>query len=265
MKYQGLNAERRKKLAHLLATGKGVITIDSATQTLGWEREKVRAFLSSLNRSGWLKLIKSGVYVPVPLESDKSDLTGENELVLANYLYGSCYIGGWSAASFWGFTDQIFRKTWVMTSAFVRKKEETRSGHTYRLRHVPSSYLFGLHSNWVGQDKVLISDSHKTVIDFTNFVIEFGLQGFIDIFEEYLRSEHKNFDILLDYVEQSGNRTLYKRLGFMIEKYEPEQTLHIDRCLAHLSKGPSKLSPNSTSEVYLKKWNLYVPKSMVEI
>ena len=113
MKYQGLNAERRKNLAYLLRSGKGAITIDAAAQTLGWEREKARAFLSSLNRSGWLKLIKAGVYIPVPLESDEPDLTGENEFVLANYLYESCYIGGWSAASFWGLTDQIFRKIWV--------------------------------------------------------------------------------------------------------------------------------------------------------
>lgn len=263
MKYHGLNAERRKNLAHLLATGKGAITIDFTAKTLGWEREKARAFLSSLNRSGWLKLIKSGVYVPVPLESDKPDLTGEDEFILAHYLYRNCYIGGWSAASFWGFTDQIFRKTWVMTSSFVRKKEEIKSDHTYRLRHVPPPYLFGLHPNWVGQDKILISDPHKTIVDFSNFIMEFGLQGFVDVFEEYLRSEHKNFDILLNYVEQSMNRTLYKRLGFMIEKYEPTETRQIDLCLHHISKGPSKLSPNSPCDVYLKKWNLYVPKHMV--
>ena len=263
MKYHGLNAERRKNLANLLAVGKGVITIDFAARTLGWEREKARAFLSSLNRSGWLKLIKAGVYVPVPLESDEPGLTGEDELILASYLYGSCSIGGWSATSFWGLTDQIFRKTWVMTSTFVRKKEEVKSGHTYRLRHIPSTYFFGLHKEWIGQDKVLFSDPHKTVIDFANFITEFGLQGFVDNFEEYLRSEHKNLDVLLDYVGQSLNRTLYKRFGFMIEKYEPTAMRHIDICLDHISKGPSKLSPNSTCEIYLKKWNMYVPAHMV--
>lgn len=265
MKYHGLNAERRKNLANLLAAGKGAITIDFAATTLGWEREKARAFLSSLNRSGWLKLIKAGVYVPVPLESNEPDLTDENEFVLANYLYEKCYISGWSAASFWDFTDQIFHKTWVMTSTFVRKKEEVKSGHTYRLRHIPSSYFFGMHTQWIGQDKVLFSDPHKTVIDYANFITEFGLQGFIDIFEEYMRSEHKNLDILLDHVGQAMNRTLYKRLGFMIEKYEPTAVQQIDICLNHISKGPSKLSPNSPCDVYIKKWNMYVPAHMVSL
>ncbi|MCE3231366.1 MAG: hypothetical protein K0R52_1294 [Alphaproteobacteria bacterium] len=262
MNYHGLNLHRRRNLAHILAVEKGVITIDSAAKILGWEREKARAFLSSLHRSGWLKLIKSGLYVPVPLEADEPDLTDENAFVLANYLYGNCYIGAWSAASFWGFTDQIFNKTWVMTSNFVRKKEETRSGHTYRLRHVPSPYFFGLYSEWINQDKVFFSDPHKTVIDFANFITEFGLQGFVDVFTQYLRSELKDLDSLLDYAGRSMNRTVYKRLGFILEKDSPSDIDHINLCLENISKGPSKLSPNSSCEVYIKKWHLNVPKNI---
>jgi predicted transcriptional regulator of viral defense system len=264
MKYHGLHAERRKNLARLLAPGKGAITIDSAAKILGWEREKARAFLSSLNRSGWLKLIRSGVFVPVPLESEESNLTEENEFVLANYLYGNCYIGGWSAASFWGLTDQIFLKTWVLTSRFVRKKEETKTDHIYRLRHIPESYFFGLHTEWIKQDRVCISDPHKTIIDFANFITDFDLQGLVDIFKEYLRSEHKNLNILMDYAAQTQNRTLYKRLGFLLELYEPSQSNYIEMCLHNISKGPSQLSPNISCEVYIKKWRLKVPQGMVK-
>lgn len=264
MKYHGLHGERRKNLAKLLAPGKEVITIDSAAQTLGWEREKARAFLSSLNRSGWLKLIKPGIFVPVPLASDEPDLTEENEFILANYLYGNCYIGGWSAASFWGLTDQIFLKAWVMTSHFVRKKEEIKTGHTYLLRHIPETYFFGLHTEWIKQDKVSISDPHKTIIDFANFITDFDLQGLVDIFKEYLRSEHKNLKTLMEYAAQAQNRTIYKRLGFLLELYAPSELDYIDLCLQHISKGPSQLSPNTSCEVYLKKWRLKVPQHMVK-
>lgn len=263
MKYHGLNADRRRNLARILAAEKGVITIDAVAHILLWEREKARAFLSSLHRSGWLKLIKAGIYVPVPLESDEPNLTDENEVVLATYLYKNCYIGGWSAASFWGLTDQIFSKTWIMTSSFVRKKEETRSGHTYCLRHVPSAYLFGLHTEWVNQDRVFWSDPHKTLVDFANFITEFSLQGFTDVFIQYLRSEHKNLDILLDYASRSMNQTIFKRLGFMLEKYSLSDQQHINLCLENISKGPSKLSPNVPCDVYIKQWHLNVPQSMV--
>jgi predicted transcriptional regulator of viral defense system len=264
MKFQGLKAERRKNLAKLLSAEKGAITIDSASKILGWDREKTQIFLSSLSRSGWLKSIKPGVFVPVPLESDETVLTEENAFVLAHYLYGSCYIGGWSAASFWGLTDQIFMKTWVMASTSVRKKEETKSGHTFLLRHIPESYFFGLHNEWIKQDKVLISDPHKTIIDFANFVKDFDLYGLLDLFTEYLKSDYKNLDVLLDYAAQSGNRAVFKRIGFLLELLEPAAITHINRCLQNISKGVSELSPGTKSNVYNKKWRLRVPESMVE-
>jgi predicted transcriptional regulator of viral defense system len=264
MEYQGLHAERRKNLAKLLSPGKGAITIDAAAQILGWEREKARVFLASLHRSGWLKLIKPGVFVPVPLESDEPDLTEENELVLATYLYGNCYIGGWSAASFWGLTDQIFVKTWVMTSQFVRKKQETKGGHVYLLRHIPETYFFGLHPEWIKQDKVGISDPHKTIIDFANFITAFDVQGLIDIFKEYLRSEHKDLKILMEYAALAQNRTIYKRLGFLLELHAPDESVYIQECLQNISKGPSQLSPNTSCDLYLKKWHLKVPQHLVK-
>jgi predicted transcriptional regulator of viral defense system len=265
MKYHGLSAQRRKNLALLLSKEKEAITIDAAAQILGWEREKARSFLASLSRSGWLKLIKPGIFVPVPLSSDEPDLTEENELVLANYLYGHCYIGGWSAASYWGLTDQIFQKTWVMTSNFVRKKEETRAGHTYLLRHIPQDYFFGLHQEWVKQDKIVVSDPHKTIIDFANFINDFDLYGLIDIFTEYLRSSHKNLDTLLAYAHQTKNRTMFKRLGFLLELYEPEAITYIQQCLENISKGPSQLSPNLKGGIYIKRWHLKVPQHMVKV
>ncbi len=265
MKYLGLRAERRKNLARLLAAEKGAITIDSATKSLGWEREKTRAFLSSLSRSGWLKHIKHGLYVPVPLESEEPDLTAEHEFVLARYLFKDCYIGGWSAASFWGLTDQLFLKTWVMSSGEVRKKEVIQGGHKYILRYVPQSYFFGLHTEWIKRDKVLISDPHKTIIDFANFITDFDLLGLADLFKEYLRSEYRDLDVLLDYAAQSTNRTVYKRIGFLLELYEPTAADHINLCLKNISKGPSKLSPHTEHDVYNKKWRLRVPLNMEKI
>ena len=265
MNYRGLSGERRKYLARILAAGKGVITIDSAMKILELDREKTRLLLSSLSRSGWLKPIKSGLFVPVPLEADEPDLTEENEFVLANYLYGNCYIGGWSAASFWGLTDQIFLKTWVMTSRAIRKKKETNAGHSYIIRHIPDAYFFGVHTEWIGQDKILISDLHKTVIDFVNFMSDFDLQGLVDVFREYMKSKHKNLDILIDYAAQSSNRTVYKRIGFLLELYYPQEVDYINVCLQNISKGPSKLAPNLLCDVYMRKWHLYIPKNMEKL
>ena len=262
MKYRGLSAERRKLLARILSIGKGAITTDDVVQLLGWERERVREFLSSLCRAGWLKRIQQNVYVPVPLESEDPSLTGENELVLANYLFGNCYLGAWTAAGFWGLTDQIFLKTWVFATDHVRKKEQTKGEHTYLLKHIPGAYFYGLHPEWIGQDRIFYSDPHKTIVDFANFVDELGLQSLIDILQVYISSEHKNLEVLIQYMHKAQNRTLFKRLGFLFEKFAPEERSFIAQCQKNISKGPSMLSPKTTCELYLKRWHLRVPKYM---
>ena len=109
-----------------------------------------------------------------------------------------------------------------------------------------------------------ISDPHKTIIDFANFITDFDLQGLVDIFKEYLRSEHKNLALLMDYANQAKNRTLYKRLGFLLELYEPNESEYIETCLHKISKGPSQLSPNTSCDVYIKKWHLKIPRSMIK-
>ncbi len=152
-----------------------------------------------------------------------------------------------------------------MSSGNVRKKEVTKGSHKYIVRYVPSTYFFGLHAEWIKQDKVLISDPHKTVIDFANFITDFDLFGLADLFKEYLRSEYRNLDILLSYAAQSTNRTVYKRIGFLLELYEPNAVNHIALCLQNISKGPSKLSPQTVYDVYNKKWHLRVPKNMEKI
>lgn len=264
MNYKGLHSNKRKILATILASGKGVITIDSVVDILGWDRKRVRELLSSFNRAGWIKSVKRGLYVPVPLESDDPALTNENPFVLANYLYKDCYIGGWSAASFWNLTDQIFLKTWLITKTLIREKEEIRGNHAYVLKHASSSYFYGLHTEWVGQDKVYFSDPHKTVIDFANFIDEYGMQSFMDVFLEYLKSEHKNLKMLLEYAGRAKNNTVLKRIGFMLERFSPQDTAFIDQCLKEVKEGATLFAPKEKCEAFSNKWRMWLPRSMAE-
>lgn len=264
MNYKGIHSNKRKILATILASGKGFITIDFVVKILGWDRKRVRELLSSFNRAGWIKLIKRGLYVSVPLESDDPSLTNENPFVLASYLYKDCYISGWSAASFWGLTDQIFLKTWVITRAQIRKKEEVIGNHAFALKHASMDYLYGLYSEWIGQDKVSISDPHKTIIDFANFIDEYGWQSFVDVFQEYLKSEHKDLKTLLEYANKSKNYTIFKRIGFMLETFSAKDTVFIDQCLKEVREGATLFAPKKRGESFSNKWRMWIPKSMVE-
>ncbi len=86
---KGALSHKRQKLAQLLSATNGIITINDAQNTFLIPREKARYLLLSLAKYGWLKPIKSGVYVPVPLEASRQDHTAEDPFVVGNHLFNS--------------------------------------------------------------------------------------------------------------------------------------------------------------------------------
>lgn len=254
----------RQKVQALLARTNGLVKIDDAQEVLGVSREKASHILWRLAKQGWVRKLKDGLYRVVPLEASDGSLTDENPWMIANELFSPCYIGGWTAANFWGLTDQLFLKTWVMTTRPVHKKERSIAQHDYVLRQVKSTYLFGLKNEWIENNKILISDPHKTVLDFLSFPNDYTAQTMVEIFESYLRSEHKNIDIIAQYAQKIPNRTTLKRLGFLLELLAPDEKALIEYCHKNISKGYSSLSTQSPCTQTIPRWNLKVPERLKE-
>ncbi len=82
---KGLSTKRRQALSELLVKTQGVITIDDAQRILSLPRMKAQTFLWSLSRSGWLKMVQSGTYVPISLDVIDSQMTVENPFLLAQH------------------------------------------------------------------------------------------------------------------------------------------------------------------------------------
>lgn len=249
----------RQKITKLMSSTNGLITIDDAQRIFQISRQKARQILLSLAKSGWLKMIKSGLYAPVPLETADTTLSEESPYIVANQLFSPCYMGGWTAANFWGFTDQLFIKTWVMTTKNVRRKIVKVTNHQFILRHISNSYNYGFASEWVQNNKILFSDPHKTLIDFANFTHEFGSMALIDIFHSYMKSEHIDLNHVKIYAQASGNKTIFKRLGFLMETYYPHEKDFINFCSLHISKGYSSFSSTSSCNRIIRRWKLKIP------
>lgn len=254
----------RQKIQALLEKTNGLVKIDDVENTLGVSREKASHILWRLVKGGWIRKLKDGLYRIVPLESSDASLTDEHPWMIANELFSPCYIGGWSAAHFWGFTDQLFLKTWVMTTCPVHRKERAVSQHEYILKQIKEDSLFGLKVEWIENNKIQISDPHKTVLDFLNFPDDYTAQTMVDIFQAYLRSDEKNMDILAQYAHHIQNRTVFKRLGFLLELFAPHEKSLIEFCFKNISKGYSALSTQSPCTKSIGHWKLRIPEGLKE-
>lgn len=252
----------RQKVQALLARTNGLVKIDDAQEAFGGSREEASHSLWRLAKQGWIRKLKDGLYRIVPLEVSDASLTDENPWMIANELFFPCYIGGWTAANFWGLTEQLFLKTWVMTTRPVHKKERSVAQHDYVLRQIKSTSLFGLKNEWIENNKILISDPHKTVLDFLSFPDEYTAQTMVEIVNSYLSSELKNIDILAQYAQKIPNRTALKRLGLLLELLAPDEKILIEFCHNNISKGYSSLSTQSACTQAIPRWNLKVPEHL---
>ena len=59
---------------------------------------------------------------------------------------------------------------------------------------------------------------------------------------------------------QLGNGAVFKRLGFLLEKYAENEQGIIGQCKEKLTTGNAKLDPTLKTEKLITRWRLWVPE-----
>lgn len=258
----GLGKKGRSQLSKILRHSKGVITPLFAADTLGLSRHQASMLLATWHRAGWLNRPRRGIYIPVSLESETPTPKLESPWILAQELFSPCYIGGWSAAEYWGLTEQVFASTYVFTTKKLRSRELDLNGNSFKVRTCRLERIFGTTPIWVERARIEISDATRTIVDCLNDPdVVGGIRMAVDIFREYMRSEHRNASQLIQYATKFGNGAVFKRLGFLCEREFPQETTIIATCRENLSTGYARLDPALKGGSLITRWNLWVPRS----
>ena len=194
----GLGKTERKRLTEVIRRTKGTISVGEAAETLQVSPTYAAKMLARWAGKGWLARVRRGLYVSVPLASLTSDIPLEDPWLVAERLYAPCYIGGWSAAEYWGLTEQIFRSVLVMTTLKPRDRTPTIKNTKFVTHTTQERMLFGLKQVWRGQVKVAVSDQARTVIDMlADPSLGGGIRPTVDVLLNYLKSESRNVELLI--------------------------------------------------------------------
>ena len=263
---------RKPKKGNNQLNDKGIVSVLARSSTSGLVKvsEAAKAFkgsslnaaltLSRLEKKGWVKRVKKGIYFILPLEATKREggVAGD-PWVVASVLYKPCYIGGWSAAEHWELTEQLFHSTFIVTSANVRAKEQNILGNYYRLIRVSKEKIKGLSSIWRGNIQINISDRERTLIDgLANPSWVGGFRHLTDMLSVYLSSEFRNDARLLDCAHEVGKGAAYKRLGFLLERLDPKAKRLIAALKSKITSGVIKLDPAVASKGKLNStWGVW--------
>jgi predicted transcriptional regulator of viral defense system len=255
---RGINAENRGRLTRLLRSGSGPFTVGHASAALDMSTPRARRFLAYLARRGWLTRIRPGLYAAVPLEVARPSEWTTDPWVVAAQLFAPCYVGGWSACEHWGLTDQLFRDVVVISTRWLRNRTPSIQGTTYRVKVIKPERMFGTRGVWRGGMRVDVSDPARTVLDLLD---DPGLGGGIrhvsDVVREWFEGELRDDDLLLTYAARLGNRSVYKRLGFLIERLNLPAADVLEEAERRMSKGVVRFDPSGPKGGHrVARWNL---------
>lgn len=257
----GISAEYREMLTKLHRYSSGLVTVQEAEKILELPTAKVAKLLPYLASNGWLKRIKGGLYLLIPLEAISAAQWTANDWLVATKVFSPCYIGGWSAAHHWGFTDQLFNSTIVFSSHKVRAREIQIGEFSFIVRTVKETRFFGLETIWQGQSKILVSDPSRTIVDILDTPsLGGGIRHGLEILSDYFSSKYLDEEKLLGYMEKFNNKAIVKRLGFLIEEGEINVSENfIEKCQSIKSRGFAYLDPSLPHDGKKnRRWNLII-------
>ncbi len=237
-----------------------VIRVGDVVIALQLDRAAAAQRLSRWAGQGWLRRVGHGAYVAASIDTMGSNRVLDDPWVLVPALFAPAYIGGRTAAEHWNLTEQIFKDIFVVTAQTVRQKRQERHGTIFSLKHIDERKIFGTKNIWCHKTRVPVSDVHRTIIDMLdNPATNGGIQHVVDCFAAYLRRDDRNDDKIVEYAVGFGNGAVFKRLGFLAERFSGGVEL-ARLCERHLSGGHAKLDPVQDGPLIVPKWRLRVPE-----
>ena len=258
----GISATSRKRLKAVISASNNVLTSRLVSRVLALSRLESSRLLSRWHNAGWLKRVKRGIYWPVPLEENPDETAIEYPWLMANSLFSPGYIGGFSAVKHWDFSEQIFEPVVYLTAKPIAKREVIFSDVKFKLKTIKPYKIFGTKSVWQDSTKIPISNPSKTIIDFLDDpAFGGGMRVVTDFFIEYWNSEYKNMNLLIKYAKAMNNKTIFKRLGFLLETKGLANPKVIARLKKNISSGYSEFDPLTEGSCVLRKWNLKISRS----
>ncbi|MFN8223131.1 MAG: type IV toxin-antitoxin system AbiEi family antitoxin domain-containing protein [Gaiellales bacterium] len=244
MAISGLSAENRMLLSRLHQVFEGPFTIVEASEAMGLELSRVSRLLRHLAAQGWLVRVRRGLYATVPLGAERPQEWSADPWAVAARALDPGYIGGWSALHHWDLTEQLFVSTVCFTARPVAHRRVSIGGTRFELRHRNASLLFGTRRVWRSGVPVPVSDPERTLVDcLDDPTVGGGMRHVVDALRSYAGGSRTRWSMIVEYGDRLGNRTVFKRLGYIAEALELADDALLDSCRARVSAGIGRLDP----------------------
>jgi len=203
-------------LTELSRQGKRLFTLEDAAKIYSKSNGGLHKLLFTLVKRRWLQRIERGKYLILPFEAGSEGEWTEHEFIIASYLIEPYYVGFRSALNYYGYTEQVSRTVFVVSTRRKFKPALEVNGVTYRFVHISERNFFGFTEKTLDGNRVNISDPEKTIVDCLDRIRYCGGIGEVAKALWYGRDE-LDFVKMADYARKAGNKAVNQRLGYLLE------------------------------------------------
>ena len=254
MKYE-LGPLEAKLVFTLEKKGATLFNITDAKKILGCSEKVLRVVLWRLTSKGRIQRVKRGHYLLIPAKAGYKTKWSEHVFAFIDALLDEYYVGYWTALSYWGMTEQIPRTFFVATKK--RRRNFNYEAVFIRFVTISPHKFFGWTTETIGEQEFRISDREKTIVDSLDLPQHVG--GVLEAVKGL--AQDLDWNRVVEYTDKLRNRTVYKRLGYLVETLglEPPTGI-VERLQRNISLGYSWLDPTAPKKVIKtnSRWRLKI-------
>jgi predicted transcriptional regulator of viral defense system len=217
-------------LGRLSESGQEIFTLKDAQELLAANYNSVRKLMGDLVRRNWLKRLRRGRYLLVPLSVAKRQEYTVNELWIAARFVAPYYISWWTALHHYGYTEQVSRKVYLACRR--QRPPVTLAGVTYQFVVLSKRKFFGFEDVWIEDKRVKMASREKMLIDCLDRPDLCG--GIVEAAKGLWNARNDlHLAKLAAFALKAGNGAACKRLGYLLEFFQ----LGNDALRAKIKKG----------------------------
>jgi len=173
-----------------------LFTENDAAKIVNKSPKYIRTLLYRLHKLGLINRIERGKYT-----------VHNDAMIFASYLATPSYLGLWTALRYYNMIQQQPFGIFVMSS--IQKKSIKL--HNTEIIFVYSKHLFGYKKERYDDFDIFMSEREKALVDSLLFKIP------LSYINQALDDEEMDFKKLSEYAIKTKNKSLIKRLGYMLE------------------------------------------------
>jgi len=258
-KLKTLGSQSAKLVAALYDLNRQIFGIEDVCELTGQHNDSARSFVRKLVNRGVVTRLKPGLFQLVPFQLGSERHFVGNPYVVAQAIINPhpYYISHASAMDIHGMLTQP--QFVVYVTSLVRHRRINVHGLDYCFVRTKPENFFGITEHWVDkQDRVLVSDIEKTIIDGLKQPEHCG--GFTEVAKAFwIRRSEMDIGKLADYAIKLDVNVVAKRLGFMLETFGVAEAEPIQRLQEKATRPYLLLDPVMPNEGgYESRWKLRV-------